>query len=104
MMKVRPSRRCSSINSSWVLSRSFLSSAASGSASRHILGPGAEEGAAERGERLVEQQYLRPARQRARQRHALPLAAGELIGFAPLKAIELDQRHHLGDAGIDLDA
>ena len=56
----------------------------------------------ERGQRLVEQQHLRPARQRARQRHALLLAAGELIRLALLHAVELDQRHHLGDAGGDI--
>ena len=80
MMKVMPRRRCSSINSSCVLSRSFLSSAASGSSSSSIL---------------------RPPRQRARQRHALLLAAGKLIRLALLHALELDQRHHLGDAGVD---
>ena len=80
MMKVMPSRRCSSINSSCVLSRSFLSSAASGSSSKQNLGP---------------------PRQRARQRHALPLAAGKLIGFALLHAIKLDQRDHLGHPGVD---
>ena len=58
----------------------------------------------ERGQRLVEQQHLRPPRQRARQRHALPLAAGQLIGLALLQPVELDQRHHLGDAGVDLRA
>ena len=58
----------------------------------------------ERGQRLVEQQHLRAARQRARQRHALLLAAGELIGLALLQALELDQRDHLGDAGVDLGA
>ena len=56
----------------------------------------------ERGQRLVEQQHLRTARQRARQRHALLLAAGELIRLALLHAVELDQRNHLGDAGGDL--
>jgi len=56
----------------------------------------------ERGQRLVEQQNPRAARQRARQRHALLLTAGELIGLALLEAFELDQRHHLGHAGIDL--
>ena len=38
MMKVMPRRRCSSISSSCVLSRSFLSSAASGSSSSRIRG------------------------------------------------------------------
>ncbi len=56
----------------------------------------------ERGQGLVEQQYLRAARQRARQRHALLLSAGELIGLAFLEALELDQRNHLRHAGVDL--
>ena len=43
MMKVMPSRRCSSISSSCVLSRSFLSSAASGSSSSSICGRRASE-------------------------------------------------------------
>ena len=54
----------------------------------------------ERGQRFVEQQDLGPPRQRARQRHALS-AAGKLVRFALLHAIELDQRDHLGDAGVD---
>ena len=56
----------------------------------------------ERRQRLVEQQHLRPPRQRARQRHALPLAAGQLIGPPLLQTLELHQRHHLGDARVDL--
>ena len=36
----------------------------------------------ERRERLVEQQHLRLRRERAGQRHALLLAAGELVGIA----------------------
>ena len=36
----------------------------------------------ERGQRLVEQQQLRPLHQRARQRDALALAAGELVRLA----------------------
>ena len=43
MTKVMPSRRCSSINSSCVLSRSFLSSAASGSSSSSTCGRLASE-------------------------------------------------------------
>ena len=43
MMKVMPSRRCSSINSCCVLSRSFLSSAASGSSSSSTCGRRASE-------------------------------------------------------------
>ncbi len=56
----------------------------------------------ERGQRFVEQQHLRAARQRARQRHALLLAAGELIGLSFLEALELDQRDQFGHAAIDL--
>ena len=40
----------------------------------------------QRTERLVEQQHLRIDRERARQRHALTLPAGELVGIAGLKA------------------
>ena len=56
----------------------------------------------ERGQRFVEQQHFRPPRQGAGQCHALFLTAGELIGLALLEALELDQRDHLGDAGINL--
>ncbi len=56
----------------------------------------------ERGHRLVEQQNLRAPRQRAGQCHALFLTAGELIRLALLETVELDQRDHLGDAGIAL--
>ena len=56
----------------------------------------------ERRERLVEQQHARPLDQRARERHPLALAAGELVRLAPLEAFELDQRQHLGDARRDL--
>ena len=56
----------------------------------------------ERGQGLVEQQHPRTARQRARQRHALPLAAGKLVRLALLQALEFYQRDHLGDADVDL--
>ena len=56
----------------------------------------------ERGQRLVEQQDPRAARQRTRQRHALLLAAGKLVGLALLEALEFDERYHLGDAGGDI--
>ena len=36
----------------------------------------------ERAERLVEEQHLRPLGDGAGERHALPLAAGELVGLA----------------------
>ena len=46
----------------------------------------------ERRERLVEQQHLGPLDQRAGERDALALAAGELIGLALLEALEPDHR------------
>ena len=55
----------------------------------------------ERAERLVEQQHLGLDRQRARKRHALALAAGELRGIAIAQVVELHQlqqvRHLRGD-------
>ena len=42
----------------------------------------------ERGQRLVEQQHARPRRQRARQRHALALAARQLRGRASARETE----------------
>ena len=42
----------------------------------------------ERAQRLVEQQHARAVDERARQRHALALAAGELAGAAALVAAE----------------
>ena len=45
----------------------------------------------ERAERLVEQQHARFHRERARQRHALPLSAGELRGIAVAEVIELHE-------------
>ena len=56
----------------------------------------------ERGERLVEQQHARPLDQRARERDALALAAGQLVRLACGEAFEPDQRQHLGDARRDL--
>jgi hypothetical protein len=56
------------------------------------------------GERLIQQQNLWSPRQRTRERDALPLPAGELLGLALLEPLELDQRHHLGNAGVDLGA
>ena len=46
----------------------------------------------ERAERLVHQQQLRIEGERARDRHALLHAAGQLPGKFPLEAGELDQR------------
>ena len=56
----------------------------------------------ERGERLVEQQHLGLDHQRARQRHALLLAAGQLPRLAVLEAGKLHHRQHVGDALPDL--
>ena len=49
----------------------------------------------ERAERLVEQQHLRLRGQRAGQRDALPLAAGELRRIARAEALEPDQLQQL---------
>ena len=56
----------------------------------------------EGGERLVEQQQLRPLDQGPGQRHALPLAAGELVGLALGHAAEPDHGDRLLDPGADL--
>ena len=56
----------------------------------------------ERAERLVEQQHPRLDRERAGERHALALAAGELGRIALVEAVELDQIEQLGDAAADL--
>ena len=52
----------------------------------------------QRAERLVEQQRARVVDERARQRDALLLAAGELGGAPALKALELDELEDLGHA------
>ena len=52
----------------------------------------------QRAERLVEQHDGGLEHERARQRDALLLAAGELRGLAPLQAGELHQLDGLGDA------
>ena len=52
----------------------------------------------ERAERLVEQEHARSVDERAGQRHALALAAGQLAGLAPLVAVEPDHLERLGDA------
>ena len=49
----------------------------------------------ERAERLVEQQHPRLDGERARQRDALALAAGELRGIAVAEPVELHQREQL---------
>ena len=56
----------------------------------------------ERAEGLVEQQHLRLHGQRARQRHALQLAAGELGGIAAGEPVEAHQAEQLLDARADL--
>ena len=53
-------------------------------------------------ERLVEKQHLRLLGERAGERHALALAAGELARIAPGELLELDEAQHLADAGRDL--
>ena len=57
--------------------------------------------AVERGERLVEQQDRRLDGERARQRHALLLAARELARQALAKGAELDHVEHALDALAD---
>ena len=57
----------------------------------------APELAVEIGERLVEQQQRRPRDQAARQRHALLLAARELVRIALLEALEAQQIEHPGE-------
>ena len=52
----------------------------------------------ERAERLVEQQYPRPVHDRARERDALPLPAGELRRLAVAVASEPDHLERLGGA------
>ena len=68
-------------SSNCVCSRSFLSSAASGSSSSRSFGP---------------------LHERARKRHALLLAAGELLRLAARERPELHHREHLGDPLADL--
>src|SRR3954466_7243525 len=56
----------------------------------------------ERAERLVEEERPRAVDERARERHALLLATGELAGLALAQAAELHEREGLGDARADL--
>ena len=56
----------------------------------------------ERAERLVEQQHLGLDRERARERDALALAAGELVRIAVGEPVELHEREQLVDLGADL--
>ena len=55
----------------------------------------------ERAERLVEQQHARLDGQRPRQRHALPLAARELLRIALLEARQLHQVEQFHGAAAD---
>ena len=56
----------------------------------------------ERAERLVEEQRPRAVDQRAGERDALPLAAGELGGLALGEVAELDHLQRLADPGLRL--
>ena len=56
----------------------------------------------ERAERLVEQQRARAVDQRAGERDALGLAAGELAGLAVGEVAELDELERVLDALLDL--
>ena len=71
------------MSSNWVCSRSFLSSAASGSSSKQQLGP---------------------LDQAAGERHPLALAAGELVRLAPRERGELHQRQGFFHPRRDLGA
>ena len=51
----------------------------------------------ERAEWFVEQQDARFDGQRARERHALTLATGELAGIAVTETVELDERQQFRD-------
>ncbi len=53
-------------------------------------------------QRLIEQQHFRFEDQRPGQRHALLLAAGDLIHIAIVKALQVHHRQRLFDAGFDL--
>ena len=56
----------------------------------------------ERGKRLVEQQHLRLRRERAGERNALLLTAGDLTGASVGKLLHAHEFQHLGNAGVDL--
>ena len=56
----------------------------------------------ERAERLVEQQHLGLDGERPRQRHALALAARELVRVAAGVALEVHELQQLVDARVDL--
>ena len=70
---------------------------------RHGFAGGRTQAGVKRRERLVEQHQAWPLRQRPRQRHALLLAAGELVRAADQhNAIERHHVHQLGDALVAL--
>ena len=56
----------------------------------------------ERAERFVEEQHLRFDRERARERHALTLTAGQLGGAAIRHEVQLHELQQLPDAAADL--
>jgi hypothetical protein len=56
----------------------------------------------ERAEGLVEEEEAGLGGEGARERHALALAAGELVGVALAEAVELDEREELGHPRRDL--
>jgi hypothetical protein len=56
----------------------------------------------QRGERLVEEEDRRTARQRPRERHPLLLPAGELVREATLEPVQADELDHLRHALPDL--
>ncbi len=58
--------------------------------------------AVECAERLVEKEEARAARERAGQRDALPLAAGDLGDGAPAEALEPDEAQEFGDTRLAL--
>ncbi len=58
----------------------------------------------QRSHRLIEQQQLGPLGQRARQGHALALAAGEMVRLAPGECLHVHQLEHLGHAFVDFPA
>ena len=54
------------------------------------------------GQRLVEQEHVGVAHQRPADRHALALAAGELVGTAVEQMLDLQHGGGLGDPLLDL--
>ncbi len=57
------------------------------------------QAAVERGERLVEEEEAWAGRERAGERHALPLAAGECVGAAVLVALQPHEGEQVAHAG-----